>query len=74
MQPVPNPCTKNCPDRSPSCHGACEKYARFAAWCEHKRQERHQEAIVKQIVIDMVLRCQKRRMGTRNQQSIREGD
>lgn len=35
-----NPCVKECPDRSPTCHGECEKYAAYAAWCEEKRQER----------------------------------
>lgn len=24
------PCTKDCPDRDPYCHGLCEKYAKWA--------------------------------------------
>lgn len=35
-----NPCVKECPDRSPTCRGECEKYTAYAAWCEEKRQER----------------------------------
>lgn len=30
-----NPCVKDCPRRSPACHGSCEKYAAFA---EERRQ------------------------------------
>lgn len=26
---LPIPCGKECPDRSPTCHGECEKYAEF---------------------------------------------
>ena len=35
-----NPCVKECPDRSPTCHAECEKYAEFAAWCEEERENR----------------------------------
>ena len=34
------PCVKDCPDRSPTCHGTCEKYAAYAAWCEEEREAR----------------------------------
>ena len=40
IEPMDNPCVKNCPDRTPTCHGECEKYARYAAWCEERRHER----------------------------------
>ena len=33
---VDNPCVKDCPERSATCHADCEKYARFAAWCEER--------------------------------------
>lgn len=35
-----NPCVKDCPDRSATCHAECEKYAAFAAWCEEEREKR----------------------------------
>lgn len=35
---VDNPCVKDCPERSATCHADCEKYARFAAWCERRRE------------------------------------
>lgn len=28
----PNPCRKDCPDRSGTCHGTCEKYKTFHDW------------------------------------------
>ncbi len=37
---VKNPCVKECPDRSPTCHGECEKYMAYAAWREELRNER----------------------------------
>lgn len=67
MQPVKNPCAKDCPDRSPTCHGECERYAAFAAHCERMRQARHQENIVAGAVFDAVQRCRKY-AATRNQQ------
>ena len=30
-----SPCEKNCPDRSPTCHGECEKYLEYYA---HRRK------------------------------------
>lgn len=38
-----NPCTKDCPDRTPDCHCDCERYIRFAKnrreYLDHKRQQ-----------------------------------
>ena len=36
------PCTKDCPDRSPTCHGTCPKYK---AWVE-KREAKKKAAAV----------------------------
>lgn len=32
-----NPCAKECPDRSPTCHSECEKYTAFAEERAEKR-------------------------------------
>ena len=40
MKQVDNPCVKECPDRTATCHGTCERYARYAAWCEEQREAR----------------------------------
>ena len=40
MDKVDNPCVKECPDRTATCHGDCERYARYAARCEEQREER----------------------------------
>lgn len=45
---VDNPCVKDCPERSATCHAYCEKYARFAAWCERRRKERAEERALKE--------------------------
>lgn len=44
---VDNPCVKDCTERSATCHADCEKYARFAAWCERRRKERAEERALK---------------------------
>lgn len=38
------PCKPDCPDRSPTCHGTCERYAAFAAKVEAERAERQRQA------------------------------
>ena len=30
--PPPNPCTRDCPNRHPHCHGDCEPYLAYYAW------------------------------------------
>lgn len=42
MNEVPNPCRKDCPDRTPTCHGTCDRYAQFAAWREEVRKAKIQ--------------------------------
>jgi hypothetical protein len=36
-----NPCEKNCPNRSPTCHGKCEKYQLFFKERIKENEERH---------------------------------
>ena len=33
------PCVKDCPDRTPTCHGKCEKYKAYAAWRAEERKK-----------------------------------
>ena len=42
-----NPC-KGCvpPERTPTCHSTCPKYAKFSANVEKKRHERNQDVMV----------------------------
>lgn len=37
------PCKRDCPDRSPTCHTACEKYKAYQAAVEEARVLRRQE-------------------------------
>lgn len=36
-----NPCTKDCPKRSPTCHSECEEYLAFFEERQRINQERH---------------------------------
>ena len=33
-----SPCDRECPDRSGTCHGKCERYASFVAQMEKRRK------------------------------------
>ena len=37
------PCVKDCPRRTAECHGSCLDYARYAAWREEARKEKHEQ-------------------------------
>lgn len=45
------PCL-NCPDRSPTCHGECEKYKQFKAEREVENAERYKERRSVQEMVD----------------------
>ena len=44
------PCVKDCPDRTPTCHGKCEKYKAYAAWRAEERKKRAEEARMRNIM------------------------
>lgn len=66
-----NPCAKDCPERSPTCHGSCKRYADFAAYREQVRMNRYRENQVIGAIFDAVHRCRKY-AARGNQQSIRD--
>lgn len=41
-----NPCKRDCPDRSPTCHTECEKYRAYAAEKAAQRARRWEESQV----------------------------
>lgn len=43
MTPVNVPCTRDCPGRSPTCHGSCDRYAAYVAYREHIRAARQHD-------------------------------
>ncbi len=47
---VENPCFRDCPDRTPTCHGKCEKYQAYAKWCEEVRQKRAEKSRARNIL------------------------
>lgn len=50
------PCRRDCPDRSPTCHAECEAYREFAARRAEIYRQRRIEYDAKSIQNDMVLR------------------
>lgn len=38
------PCTQDCPDRSPECHGQCQAYKEYRARMDQRREVRRQQA------------------------------
>ena len=41
MADFDNPCVRECPDRSPTCHGTCEKYTEWRKQHNRELEERH---------------------------------
>lgn len=51
---IPNPCTRDCAERSPTCHAECEKYR---TWVESRQPElkaKAQQQIAEGYYIDHV--------------------
>lgn len=46
---VGNPCVKDCPGRTATCHTECEKYARYSAWCAEQRKKRAEDRAVNEV-------------------------
>lgn len=40
-----NPCKKDCPGRSPTCHAECDVYLDFYAWCKETREQERKQSI-----------------------------
>lgn len=40
-----NPCRKDCPDRSATCHAECIKYLDFYAWCKEAREQERKQSV-----------------------------
>lgn len=53
-----NPCKKDCPDRSPTCHQTCTDYLEFF---EYRRRENEQRYQWNKIHYDACHTCGKRR-------------
>lgn len=40
-----NPCKKDCPGRSPTCHAECGAYLDFYAWCKETREQERKQSV-----------------------------
>lgn len=49
-----NPCRKDCPDRSATCHAECIKYLDFYAWCKEAREQERQHRIPTGYIVNEV--------------------
>lgn len=56
-----NPCTPDCPDRSQSCHGVCDKYAAFVAYREKIRAEQQRDIEPRAYEITKITRALRKR-------------
>lgn len=53
------PCKRDCPGRSPTCHAECEKYRRFANQQREEYKRRLDEAEITTALFDGRVRCGK---------------
>lgn len=58
-----NPCKRNCPNRSPTCHAECEDYLAFNEWCIKQRKERMKYSDANSYVTDAVAKSERKRRG-----------
>lgn len=54
-----NPCRRDCPDRSPKCHGACEKYAEYRHNRDIINVEKRHQGEARGYIAEAVLRNKK---------------
>lgn len=61
------PCRKDCPDRSPECHGKCKKNLLYESWKreEYKRREILSNAAVPSETFDRIDRKNRKREARR---------
>ena len=55
-----NPCKRDCPDRSATCHAECIKYLDFYAWCKQEREQARQQRIPTGYIVNEVRKAKSR--------------
>ena len=53
------PCKKDCPNRSPTCHSECDAYLEFFEFCKEVRKKDRQKGNVDGYIKDAVLASKK---------------
>lgn len=51
------PCKRECPERSPTCHGKCERYLE---WVESRKPELEAKAAIKAAEDNYIAHCKER--------------
>lgn len=64
---VEMPCGKDCPDRSQSCHGECERYAEFVKYNELRKKEK-----LNYLDTEYVLYCNREKRKEKRRKSSRK--
>lgn len=54
------PCERDCPNRSVTCHSECEKYKAFTEEIKSKRDEKQKKTCMDCFTFDRVMRVKKR--------------
>lgn len=54
-----NPCKKDCPDRTATCHAECEKYLEYFAYCEERRNKHIKQHPIHQYIKDSMIASRK---------------
>lgn len=57
--PPPNPCTRDCPNRHPHCHGDCEPYLAFYAWRRQENERRLRSQDADQMKISAIMKAKR---------------
>lgn len=56
---VNNPCRRDCPERSPKCHGACERYAEYSRNRNAINSEKYKQKQTMAYIVEAVHRNKK---------------
>ena len=64
-----NPCTQGCPERTPECHGTCERYAAFRAAREQVYAERAAKRRAVDARSETFLRWERRKLNAEKRRS-----
>lgn len=57
---IHNPCKKDCPKRSATCHGICKDYKEFRAEMDKYLETKARHAEVDEVIIGSIERAKKR--------------
>ena len=60
------PCSQDCPDRSPTCHAKCERYARYVDDCAKRRAKERADSDIRRPSNLLLSNLKKQQIARRN--------